>query len=75
MNKIQKILTTIGMSAYAFLIAGATTFAQVTTSTTTLGAPTTGAGGNLTANVLILVFSAILVISGIVYLARTSKKA
>lgn len=73
MIKLQRTLSTIGMSVAAFLIAGATAFAQTSTASTSIGVPTTGAGGDLTANILLLALSALLAISGTIYLMRTGK--
>lgn len=55
-------------------LAAPLTFAQTTTPTTTPTAPSTGAGGNATANVVVLGVSALALLAGGVYLARTRAK-
>lgn len=75
----------IALAAIAMLATGAVASAQTTTDTTgtmqttattttgTPGTPNTGAGGDATANWIILAVTGIVVIGGIIYLARSPR--
>lgn len=64
MKRTFQFLARVGLMALLF-VAGQFAHAQTTTSTTTPGLPTTGAGGNLPLNVVLLTSSAVLIGLGI----------
>ncbi len=61
----------LSAAALAFLLTAGTANAQTSTSsTTTVGTPNTGAGGNAAANLIILGSTAAIALAGLTYLSR-----